>query len=264
MTSWRTSGPLNRRPPPGVFARVALTLMATWAGLRFAAPWLSVWFGLSPLPAPVPGFAMGIYMLCAMFGALIYVSADEARWRSFLGPIVRLFALAPGPGRRARLTVLCLAPLLAGWLAWERVAPSAADPGAAIRLQHPTQPAAYADLTNPHPSPAAAEVRAATVLYQRNCRPCHGAAANGAGPLARGLRLRPVNFTDGGTIASVVESYPLWRVLEGHAGLPDIATPWNSAMPVWRDELSTDDAWRIVATEYRLSGTEPRRPEGEP
>jgi mono/diheme cytochrome c family protein len=254
---------LNRPEPPRVFAGVALTLAATWVGLRFVAPRVSLWLGLSQVPAPVPGFAMTIYMLCAAFGALVYVSADEARWQAFLAPVVRLFALAPGPGRRWRIVLLCLAPLAAGWLAWSRVAP-ATDPGAAIRLQHPTQPAAYADLRNPHSSPGEDEARSAAVLYQRNCRPCHGAAANGAGPLARGFRLRPVDFTDGGTIGSVVESYPLWRVLEGHAGLPDISTPWNSAMPAWEDELSRDEAWRIVGAEYRLSGTEPRRPEGRP
>lgn len=247
-----------------MFGGVVLALALTWATLRFVVPHVSVWLGLSQLPAPVPRFAMGIYLLCATFGALVYASADEGRWRVFLGPIVRLFALQPGPGHRLRLVVLVLGPLVAGWLAWQRVAPSTADVGTAIRLQHPTQPAAYAELANPHPASTGDERRAAEVLYQKNCRPCHGAAATGTGPLARGLRLKPVNFTDAGTIASVVESYPFWRVREGHAGLPEIATPWNSAMPAWKDELSEDDTWRIVEAEYRLSGTEPRRPEGRP
>jgi mono/diheme cytochrome c family protein len=201
-------------------------------------------------------------MLCALVGALVYVSSDEQRWHAFLAPLVRLFVIEPGPGRRMRLLVLSLAPLVSGWMVWQEVSP-AADVPTAIRLQHPTQPAEYAALENPQSRLSPDEAREGTILYQKNCRPCHGAAADGTGPLARGLRLRPVDFTDGGTIASVVESYPFWRVREGNAGMPDIATPWNSAMPAWQDELSDDDIWRIVATEYVLSGTEPRRPEGE-
>ena len=245
-----------------MFRWTVIALAAAYAGLRFVVPWISVWFGVSPLPAPVPAFAIGIYMLCAVVGALVYVSSDEQRWHAFLAPLVRLFVLQPGPGRHLRLLVLSLVPLAGGWLVWQEISPSA-DVPTAIRLQHPTQPAEYAALENPRPILSGDEAREGTILYQKNCRPCHGAAADGTGPLARGLRLRPVDFTDGGTIASVVESYPFWRVREGNAGMPDIATPWNSAMPAWQDELSDDDIWRIIATEYVLSGTEPRRPEGE-
>jgi mono/diheme cytochrome c family protein len=259
------SRPPRRDPPEEHEARVfwwtVVVLAASYLGLRFGLPWVSVWLGLSPLPAPIPAFAMGIYLLCAVFGALVYVSSDERRWRAFRTPVVRLLVLHPGPGRRTRLLVLGLAPLAIGWMVWQRVSPSANVP-TVIRLQHPTQPEAYAAMVNPHPVLSDDDARAGTVLYQKNCRPCHGAAANGAGPLARGLRLRPVDFTDGGTIASVIESYPFWRVREGNAGMPDIATPWNSAMPAWQDELTDDDIWRIITTEYRLSGTEPRKPEG--
>lgn len=247
------------RAPP-VFWWTVAVLTATYLALRFCLPWFSVWLGLSQLPAPIPAFALTVYMLCAGAGALAYVSSDERRWRAFLTPVVRLFVLPPGPGRKGRLLVLGLLPLAAGTVAWRSMSPST-DVGAAIRLQHPTQPTEYAEMSNPLRAPSEDDRRVGTVLYQKNCRPCHGAAAAGDGPLARGLRLRPVDFTDGGTIGSVIESYPFWRVREGHAGLPDIATPWNSAMPTWEDELTDDDIWRIVGTEYRLSETEPRRPE---
>jgi mono/diheme cytochrome c family protein len=260
------NGPRKRSPPEAhqapVFWWTAATLAATWLALRFLVPWVAVWLGLSQVPAPVPAFAMGIYLLCAAVGSLVWVSSDEARSRAFLAPVMRLLVLQPGPGWRARLLVLTVAPLLVGWMVWQQVSP-AADVPTVIRLQHPTQPAEFAAMANPHRAPSDEDVRAGTVLYQKNCRPCHGAAADGAGPLARGLRLKPVDFTDAGTIASVIESYPFWRVREGNAGLPPIATPWHSAMPAWRDELSDDEIWRIIGTEYRLSGTEPRKPEGE-
>ena len=212
------------------------------------------------------------------------MASDDRRWRLFLGPPVRFLA-GPPPSRpdgtgaesssarrpwtRAatwrRRAILAAIPLLAGGTAWRRVMPSVRVP-TVIRLQHPTQPEAYALLSNPLRDLPAAErardEREGLVLYQTNCRPCHGAAARGDGPLARGLRLRPVNFTDAGTIASVVESYPFWRIQRGHAELPDISTPWNSAMPAWGDELTDEEIWRIILAEYRLSGTEPRVPEG--
>lgn len=252
---------MDSRYRSSVFWWTVVTLAITYLGLGFVLPWVAVWLGRSQVPAPIPAFALTAYMVCAVVGALVYVSSDERRWRAFLTPVVRLFVVSPGPGRRARLVALALGPLVVGGMAWQRVSPST-DVGAAIRLQHPTQPARYAELENPGSTSSTEEVQAGTVLYQKNCRPCHGAAANGAGPLARGLRLRPVDFTDGGTIGSLIESYPFWRVREGHAGLPDIATPWNSAMPAWQDELTDEETWRIVDTEYRLSGTEPRRPEG--
>ena len=59
----------------------------------------------------------------------------------------------------------------------------------------------------------------------------------------------------------MVEPHPYWRIQEGSLGLPPIATPWESAMPPWGDELTADEIWKIIMAEYRLSGTEPREPE---
>jgi mono/diheme cytochrome c family protein len=98
-------------------------------------------------------------------------------------------------------------------------------------------------------------------LFQINCRPCHGSKADGNGPMAWGFRLRPANFTDPGTIATVVEQYVFWRIKEGGRGLPSVATPWDSAMPRWMDELSDDDIWKIIMGEYDTAGIVPRKPE---
>lgn len=249
--------------PRGVLARTLATLALVYVGLRFGLPWLSVAVGLSQVPAPVPVFALRAYMVCAGVGAAVYVTSDRKRWLSFLGPVVRL-AAAPLRPLGPRALWLALPPLLAGWLAWRAVVSTAGVP-AVIRVQHPGLPERYAALRSPLAaldSAARAEAIAeGTVLYQKNCRPCHGAKADGDGPLARGLRLRPVDFTDPGTIATVVESYPYWRIEEGAAGLPDLATPWNSAMPAWGEELTSDEIWRLIAAEHRLAGTEPRRPE---
>lgn len=99
------------------------------------------------------------------------------------------------------------------------------------------------------------------ILYAMNCRPCHGDSVAGDGPMADGFKLRPINFTDNGTIETIVEGYTFWRVSEGGRGLPVEATPWDSAMPVWKIDLPEEYRWRILLAEYDLAAKTPRIPE---
>ena len=98
-------------------------------------------------------------------------------------------------------------------------------------------------------------------LYAMNCRPCHGDSAAGDGPMADGFKLRPINFTDNGTIETIVEGYTFWRVSTGGLGLPPEATPWDSAMPVWNLNLTEEERWKIIMAEYDLAQKTPRIPE---
>jgi hypothetical protein len=98
-------------------------------------------------------------------------------------------------------------------------------------------------------------------LYAMNCRPCHGDSVAGDGPMADGFKLRPINFTDNGTIETIVEGYTFWRVANGGAGLPTEATPWDSAMPEWKLNLSEEERWKIILAEYDLAEKTPRIPE---
>ena len=253
--------PTSVQPAPLRWTVIAF--LAVYGGLRYLVPWISRWVGTSQTAAPVPRFAIAMYLGCVALGALAYAASDQQRWRSFVGPIVRLFAFPPGRPRRLQALALGLIPLLAGVATWNLT--PRLEPPAVLRLQHPTMPQQYAALENPFRRLPEAERSTAEaegiVLYQKNCRPCHGTEADGAGPLARGLRLRPVSFRDPGTIATVVESYVFWRIKEGALGLPPIATPWESAMPAWR-QLSDDEIWKIVLASYAIAGREPRQPEG--
>ncbi len=98
-------------------------------------------------------------------------------------------------------------------------------------------------------------------LYAMNCRPCHGDSVAGDGPMADGFKLRPINFTDNGTIETIVEGYTFWRVANGGPGLPTEATPWDSAMPEWKLNLTEEQRWKIILAEYDLAGKTPRIPE---
>ena len=35
-------------------------------------------------------------------------------------------------------------------------------------------------------------------------------------------------------------------------------------MPAWKDELTDDQIWKIIAAEYQIAGVDPRRPEEAP
>ncbi|MFQ5567863.1 MAG: c-type cytochrome [Paracoccaceae bacterium] len=98
-------------------------------------------------------------------------------------------------------------------------------------------------------------------LYAMNCRPCHGDSVGGDGPMADGFKLRPINFTDNGTIETIVEGYTFWRVTNGGPGLPTEATPWDSAMPEWKLSLTEEERWKIILAEYDLAQKTPRIPE---
>jgi hypothetical protein len=98
-------------------------------------------------------------------------------------------------------------------------------------------------------------------LYAMNCRPCHGDSVSGDGPMADGFKLRPINFTDNGTIETIVEGYTFWRVGNGGPGLPTEATPWDSAMPEWKLNLTEEERWKIILAEYDLAEKTPRIPE---
>ena len=98
-------------------------------------------------------------------------------------------------------------------------------------------------------------------LYTKNCSPCHGGKADGTGPMARALRLPPADFTDVGTIATLVEAYAFKRIQDGGIGLPSAGTPWDSAMPRWRGELTDLEIMKILLAEYDLAGVRPRLPE---
>ncbi|MEW6325497.1 MAG: cytochrome c [Nitrospirota bacterium] len=269
-----------------LFWYAVITMVIVYLIVKFAIPIVSMWITGRPYPLIVPTTLTVIYMLLAIIGLAAYITMSEENMREFLDPIARfLRGGQAGPAGLARLLVLGLIPVLVGWVAFDRVAPKVQSP-TGIRIQHPTIPGQYEKLVNPYRDPSeemvnafmqneglnvpAEEARGRLIhqamtegrgLYQKNCRPCHGSKADGNGPVAAGYRLRPANFRDPGTIATVVEAYAFWRIKEGGRGLPNESTPWDSVMPRWKDELTDDEIWKIILAEYDTADVEPRKPE---
>lgn len=270
-----------------LFSASVLTLVIVYLFIEVVIPYASMWIADRPSPVTVPSALTVIYMLLAFIGLFIYITISEQNLREFLRPI-REFLRGGQTGIKGmvRLALLGLTPLLVGWVTYDRMAPKIQSL-TGIRIQHPTIPGQFERLINPYRNPAdelvrqfqqqeglegigLEEARKRLVdkalaegrdLYQKNCRVCHGSKADGNGPMATGFRLRPANFRDPGTIATVVEAYAFWRIKEGGRGLPNESSPWDSAMPSWKDELKDDEIWKIILSEYELADVEPRKPE---
>lgn len=285
----------KRKPIVGIFWSTVISLVVAYLLLtshKFGIPYFSMIITGKENPLPVPGAALVMYLLLALVGAFVYITYREERRQEFIRPIAVLLRgrATNNPGGKAydlsRVAILVAFPLLIGWTVYSQTVPEANSP-TGLRIQHPTIPGQYEKLVNPFRNPSDEVVkkfieeekldnislekaRAALVrkyivegrtLYQINCRPCHGTRAAADGPMARGFRLKPADFTDPGTIATVVEAYAFWRIKEGGPGLPAESSPWDSAMPRWKDELTDEQIWKIILAEYDTAGVEPRIPE---
>ena len=238
------------------------------------ALWLAILAGLKLLVhPPMPASVLMIYMTLSSLGILVFVAANEARFQAFVAPLKAVFeGRAP---KAVQALVLAGIPLLVGWGAWLRTAPSW-DAPFEPRVVHPEPPSAFtshgkridaAGLKNPlrvsDPTKLAQYTVEGKAIYYQNCFFCHGDALAGDGHFASAFTPIPANFRDVGTISMLQESFVYWRVATGGPGLPKGATPWLSAMPVWQDMLSEEEIWKVILYIYEGSGSTPRTWEEE-
>lgn len=241
---------------------VIITFIVVFIIIKLISPYVFMILLAKDHTMPTPSTLMLWYMILAILGALVYVSTSDLKWANFLS-----FILPAGDDRAKSLLqkmIIVAFPLLVGWFVYSGTAPGTASP-VELRIQHPTLLQEFEKLENPFAHVDEETKKRYTeegkILYQQNCRPCHGSKADGNGPFANAFRLRPINFTDPGTIATVVENFVFWRIKEGGPGLPDESTPWDSAMPSWKDTLTDEQIWKIIMGEYATAGVKPRQRE---
>jgi mono/diheme cytochrome c family protein len=230
-----------------------LTWLAVWAALRF---------GIQP---PIPGQVMNLYMAITTVSIVVYLAADRARSQAFLEPLVRL--LREQRLGVPRMLLLVSLPLLLGWVTYTGVRPQF-DPPFEARTIHPEPPIKFKlhgkdfDVLTAQRPPGMEvneeNLSAGREIYFRNCMFCHGDYLDGRGHFATALNPLPANFRDSGTISQLEEGYVFWRIATGGPGLPQGATPWNSAMPAWQDFLSEEEIWQVMAYIYAASDSTPR------
>lgn len=231
------------------------------AGIQYIPPLLG-----AP-SAPVPASVVLEYMFIAIVGILVYVSADEARWREFKAPMADL--LVREDLRIPRLALLVVTPMLVGFVTYQQARPQV-DAPIQLRSIHPAPPTQISfrgkslqltGLENPLRRTGSMEQHLATGrrVYYQNCLPCHGDRLDGKGHYGHGFSPAPLSFQDNGTIAQLTESFVFWRIAKGGPGLPREGTPWNSAMPAWETFLTEDEIWAVILFLYDQSGWQPRR-----
>ena len=246
------------------FWQMVLVVVGAWLlfeyGIGYVLPALGVH------SAPVPNSVIVQYMLTVLVAVLLYASAEEERWSRFKEPIRR--TLVEEDRKPVRMGLLVAVPLLVGFLTYQTVKPSFGAP-ATIRSIHPAppneinfrgEPLRLTGLENPlrHEGSVEEHLAVGARVYVRNCVPCHGDRLDGEGHFAEGFTPVPADFTSGGTISQLTESYVFWRIAKGGPGLPVEGTPWNSAMPAWEEILTADEIWSVILYLYEQTGATPR------
>lgn len=89
-------------------------------------------------------------------------------------------------------------------------------------------------------SPSATTVAEGALLYTENCASCHGARGLGDGEAGRDLKPPPANIAHMMGMPMYNDAYLFWTVSEGGA-------PVGSAMPPFKDVLSDEEIWKIIA-----------------
>lgn len=84
------------------------------------------------------------------------------------------------------------------------------------------------------------DMEAAKALFDRNCAGCHGEKGLGDGVDGSAVDPKPTNIARFAKMGMAKDDYLLWTLAEG--GLP-IA----SDMPAFKDVLSRNEIWQIVA-----------------
>jgi mono/diheme cytochrome c family protein len=246
-----------------------LVVLLAYLFFQFGIPALSQ--TLTGTAAPVPAHLLWtIYMPAVMLVMLLFVSSNETAWNEFSTPLVNLLVNRSSIGIiLLRILILIALPVLAGIITYFQLQTTVSAP-AELRSIHPADPGTItvggeqfvlqglrSPLRGADGSVPQADLEAGRDIYIQNCMYCHGDALSGDGMFADGLRPRPADFTDPGTIVQLSESYVFWRVAKGGPGLPVEGKPWNSAMPAWEDELSPTEMWQVIAYLYEATGQRP-------
>ena len=247
-----------KHPLGQLIALVVVSYLVIDFGIVYIPPLLGI------ESAPVPNSVLLQYLITVLVGGLLFVSADEERWREFREPLHAV--LVNDDYRAIRNGLLVAIPVLVGFMTFLSVRPTVAAPSA-LRSIHPAPPSSITfrgqrmvldGLENPlrEEGSIAEHYETGKTLYYRNCMPCHGDALAGGGHFAHGFNPAPIDLTS--TINDLTESFVVWRIAKGGPGLPVEGAPWNSAMPVWEDYLTEDEIWSVIIFLYEQAELSPR------
>jgi len=129
--------------------------------------------------------------------------------------------------------------------------PSTDDPSSVMRsgdargsVRHRTfkqegVPLEYRGLTSPFPA-SRLVTNEGNGLYQSHCAECHGPRGFGDGAAGSNLFPSPALLSQMVEDPGAVDGYLLWTIADG-------GVPIGTDMPAFKDVLSEDDIWKIIA-----------------
>ena len=118
---------------------------------------------------------------------------------------------------------------------------------------HAPVPPGYANVTAPlHIWTDPAVLRRGEAIHSTKCAVCHGTHGAGDGPDASWGGLKAGSFLDRAMVAQMTEAYWFWRVSEG--ALVEPYKSKGSVMPAYKDDLSVEDRWAVIAYQRAQSG----------
>jgi mono/diheme cytochrome c family protein len=133
------------------------------------------------------------------------------------------------------------------WMVRELWGPGQMPKGMMVRLLRHTTftqfgvPKAYEGASTTVPAAASKEaVAAGSALYQSQCASCHGRDGMGDGAPSRAVAPSPALLAYMISRPIAVDEYLLWSISDG-------GKQFDSEMPAFKDKLSRDEIWRIIA-----------------
>jgi hypothetical protein len=244
----------KRKKGLSVPARAAIAWIGIYAFLKIVFGYI--------LHVPLPASVMYMYMFTVTVGVLLSVSIYEHTMVGFINPI--LWFLRGGtdmtrPWVIARWALLVYIPLYVGYGVFQGVMPRSVPP-ISMRVIHPAPPPEVASFYNALRDDEAElpkHIKAGARIYYENCHYCHGDKWHGKGHFAHVFNPAPATF-DETTIGMLQESFVFWRASTGGPGLPPESTPWDSAMPIWKNMLTDEEIWQAILYIYDATGNKPR------
>lgn len=244
-----------------------LSLFAIWV----AGFYIFLRFGVALITKPLPSSIINMFMLIIIFALLIYYSLRDEDIEEIVGPIKRFIVEKKfQPYLFATIGIITSYVFFSNFLGQDKkivppILGRTIHPAAPNKIEVKGKTYDLSTLVNPYrkletenKEKYKTHIQAGRKIYYENCVFCHGDTLEGDGMFADGLNPLPANFADSGTIAQLQESYLFWRVAKGGPGLPDEATPWDSAMPAWEKFLNEEEMWQVIMFMYDFTGNKPR------
>ena len=172
----------------------------------------------------------------------------RARWVFLLSALIVLFDLAktlPARSQDRQPPPRGFDYWQPDWMVRELWGPGNMPKGMMVRLlRHTTYvqygvPKAYEDAKSTVP-PGPQTIAAGSKLYAQNCAVCHGRDGMGDGEPGRAVSPSPALLAYMIRRPISVDEYLLWAISDG-------GKQFDSDMPAFKDKLSRDDIWRVIA-----------------